>query len=380
MKIDRHLAFHTRRDAWVEINLTAIEHNVFQLKQHLPDDVALMAVIKADAYGHGAPMMVPILEGADVAMLGVASVDEAIQLKETQTQLPILVLGPTPEWAMRFAAEEGFQISIFSERHLEVLEAAYAVNQKPTQVQIKVDTGMHRIGIPVSEALAFYERCVKTPYLDVQGIFSHLAAPDDAQILKIQRDNWSELLSKLPSKPKWYHLISSSSLFDDMSRDNNMARVGLALFGYGPKARALNLHPAMRLKARIVQLKTILPGEGVSYGHTFVNQTQSPLTIAALPLGYADGVPRGLSNQINMLYKDRLVPQVGTICMDQCLVNVTDVPDAQVGDVITLIGQERSQAVWLDNWAGILGSIEYEMMTNLRVRLPRTYIRAALEA
>ena len=408
MKIDRHLAFHTRRDAWVEINLSAIEHNVIAIKTFLQHaNMALMAVIKADAYGHGAPMLVPILEGAEVAMLGVASVDEALQLKDTKTELPVLVLGPTPEWAMRFAAEAGFQISIFSERHLEVLKTAFEVNQRPTQVQIKVDTGMHRIGIPYTEAADFYETCLEASYIDVQGIFSHLADPANPQILGKQRQNWQTLLKQLPRLPKWYHLVSSSSLvppilaspttpvqrltpptpnnetscnhiqdyISSLSEDNNIARVGLALFGYGDLADKIGLEPAMRLKARIVHLQVLEPGEGVSYGHTYINQTNQTQTIAALPLGYADGLPRGLSNHINALCHGQLTPQVGNICMDQCLVNVTPIPDVQVGDVMTLIGQDSELSIWLDNWADILQTIEYEMMTNLRVRLPRTYIR-----
>ena len=173
MKVDRHLAFHTRRDTWVEVNLSTFESNVRTVKASLPDGVGLLAVIKADGYGHGAPMLLPILESIGVDLIGVASVDEAAQIRGSQTQLPILVLGPSPDWALRYASEEDFQVSIFTPQHLEILADGYERTQHVTEVQIKIDTGMNRIGVPVSEALSFITECVKQPGLSVKGIFTH---------------------------------------------------------------------------------------------------------------------------------------------------------------------------------------------------------------
>lgn len=377
MKIDRQLAFHTRRDTWLEVNLAAFEDNVGKIKQSLPEGMGMMAVIKADAYGHGAPMLAPILESFGVDLLGVASVDEALQLRAATT-LPILVLGTSPDWALQFATEENFQVTIFSGQHLDVLKACYEQNQQPTQVHIKIDTGMNRIGLTASEAVDFIERCLSLPYIEVKGIFTHLAAATNPVPTAQQLSQWCSIIDALGPQAdaiEWKHVASSSAISEAVLRYSNMVRPGLGLFGYGPLAQKLGLKPLMHVKARIVHLQTIHPGEGVSYEHQYINTTQQPQVIATLPLGYADGIPRGLSNKIEFIYKDHLVPQVGNICMDQCMVNVSSVTNPQVGDVITLLGSKGPHAIWLDKWAQTLQTIEYELMTGLRVRLPRSYVR-----
>ncbi len=381
MKFTRNLPFHTRRDAWVEVDLGAIECNAVRIREFVPEPIHLMAVVKADAYGHGAVMAIPTLEASGVSMVGVAAMDEALQIREAGLTIPILVLGPTPDWAMHYATENDVEITIFTPAHLKSIERLYQSTGEPMKVQIKVDTGMHRIGMPWEEAASFIRHCQSLPYVQVTGVFSHLANTQDAVFSQTQLDRWEQILESLPEMPPLRHIANSSGLMHYHSRHSNMVRSGIAFFGYPGDELPLpfQLRPAMGLKARIVHLHELPVGEGVSYNHSFVNRTVGVRKIATLPLGYADGVPRTLSNRIEGFYRGVRVPQVGNITMDQLMVDVTDVSDARVGDVISLIGTTRSDdephAETLTDWAHKAGTIEYELMCGLRVRLPKTYVR-----
>jgi len=367
LKSSRSLPFHTRRDAWVEVNLGALESNAQTIRQFVPPAVQIMAVLKADAYGHGAVMVVPTLEASGISMIGVASVDEALQLRQAGVTLPILVLGVTPDWAMHDAVENSIAITIFSDLHLESLKRLYDVTGIAAQVHIKVDTGMHRIGINWEQSAAWITRCQTLPFIHVEGVFSHLAHTADKAFTQTQFDRWSQVIGGLTQKPSLLHLSSSAGVWHYPTETMNMVRAGIALFGY----EGDQLKPVMGLKARIVHLQALPPGEGVSYGQTFINQSDTPIKIATLPLGYADGIPRGLSNRIEGLCQGQSVKQVGTISMDQLMVDVTGLPDAQIGDVVTLLGGN----ITLEDWSQILQTIPYELMCALRVRLPKVAVR-----
>lgn len=359
--------------------MAALEHNAQQIRQFVPKHMAVMAVVKADAYGHGTVMVLPTLEASGIAMAGVAAMDEALQIRQAGFTLPVLVLGATPDWALQYAVENDIQLTVFSHLHLEGLARLYEITRQPVQVQIKVDTGMHRIGVPWEQAAAFIGHCQSLLFLDVQGIFTHLSHTGDAAFTQCQLDRWKTVVQSLNTPPPLRHVANSSGMWHFPLEDSvNMVRVGIALFGYAGDEQPLPfpLKPVMGLKARIVHLHELPPGEWVSYNRTFQNQTDGPRVLATLPLGYADGVPRLLSNRIAGLYQGQCVPQVGAITMDQLMVDVTDVADARVGDVMTLIGESNNGAIWLTDWAAKLGTIEYELMCNLRVRLPKTYVRS----
>jgi len=393
MRTFRNLPLQPRRDAWVEINLGAIEENAKAIRRFIPRHVNLMAIVKADAYGHGAAMILPTLEASGVSMAGVASIDEAIHLRQAGIKMPILVIGMVPDWAFQYAADYDIQLTIFEHHHLESLRKAYAQDGIPFKVHIKVDTGMHRIGIPWEQAGDFIRHCQSLSYIEVVGIFSHLADSHDSAMTESQLSRWAQVCAQVESLPRYVHISNSGhALTPDAFGEachaqtpNTLARLGIAFFGYGvpPGCSNLKLRPAMSLKARIMHLQTVPPGTGISYGHTYHSPSTESSVIATVPLGYADGVPRGLSNRIVGLLAGQRVPQVGTITMDQMMFDVSGVAatasKVSIGDTITLLGVDDScrpeQSVWLDEWARQANTIEYELMCALRVRLPKTYTR-----
>jgi alanine racemase len=389
MKSLRNVPLQPRRDAWVEINLGAIEENARAIRKLVPAHVSLMAVVKADAYGHGASMVLNTLGASGVSMAGVAAIDEAIHLRETGVKMPILVLGVVPDWAVQYATDSDIQLTIFAEHHVESLRKAYQQDGKPFKVHIKVDTGMHRIGIDWREAADFIRQCQRLPFIQLEGIFTHLADSHDSTLSQPQLTRWQAVCSQVEPLPRYVHISNSGhalcpNAFNSASPSavpNNLARLGIGFLGYGnhPRQTALALKPAMSLKARIIHIHPVGPETGVSYGHSYHTPPNAISQIATVPLGYSDGVPRILSGRIEGLLAGKRVPQVGKITMDQMMFNITEVADAQVGDIITLIGSGHpnptGDAIWLDDWASKANTIEYELMCALRVRLPKTYNR-----
>jgi alanine racemase len=389
MRTLRNVPLQPRRDAWVEVNLGAIEENAKAIRQRIPRHVALMAIVKADAYGHGATMVLPILEASGVGMAGVASMDEAIHLRQAGIKMPVLVIGVVPDWAFQYATDYDIQLTIFAHHHLESLRKAYVQDRTPFKVHIKVDTGMHRIGIPWDEAADFVQLCQSLPYVEVEGVFSHLADSHDTAMSEVQLSRWAAVCAQINPLPRYVHISNSGhalapSAFGSerqMETPNTLARLGIGFFGYGkhPLAEPLALKPVMSLKARIMHLQSVPPNTGISYGHLYHTPLDSERLIATVPLGYADGVPRCLSSQIHGFLGGHQVHQVGNITMDQMMFDVSDVNGVAIGDTITLLGMEDSKkpecSIWLDDWAKKANTIEYELMCGLRVRLPKTYTR-----
>ncbi|MBX2860843.1 MAG: alanine racemase [Vampirovibrio sp.] len=385
MKFTRHLPIQTRRDAWVEVDLGAIEQNVREIRRRIPSDITLMAVVKADAYGHGAVMVIPTLQAAGVKMVGVAAMDEALQIRAAGLDIPILVIGAVPDWALDTAVEKDIALTIFSDQHLDNLEKNYQLTGKPVTVHIKVDTGMHRIGMPWKQAADFTARCQASKAVTVAGVFSHLAYADNKSFTQTQLDRWQVVLKDIQELPAYVHIGNSTAALTLPNIPGNLVRMGIGFFGYGPPN--LNndegwpeLIPAMGLKARITSLQNVEPGEAISYGPWIEGDQpdkKDRRVIATLPLGYADGVFRNLSGKINALYKGQHICQVGNITMDQMMMDVTHIADPAVGEVVTLLGREGSgnEQITLTNWADALSTIEYELMCALRVRLPKIYTR-----
>ncbi len=360
------------RDAWVEINLSRLADNIERIKNSLPADKKILAVIKADAYGHGATMCAPILAASGVYTLGVASVDEGLDLRKAKIKLPILVLGSVPAWAIETAVKNDIQIPLFTDEHLKACEELYSRQGIKTKAHIKLDTGMNRIGISEQRALDFINRVKNSGAVELKGIFTHLANAEDEEKTQKQIDIWNRVVSKIDTHGLILHILNTAGLMTyDVQSD--MVRAGIALYGLypdlAPSAHKIEgLKPLMGLKGRITNIHDIKAGDGVSYGYTYIADKDTK--IATIPIGYADGVSRSLSNKIYGSLNGHKVKQVGNITMDQMMFDITGL-EAKTGDIIELLNDDLT----IDNWANILGTINYELTCRLKVRLPRVYVR-----
>jgi alanine racemase len=388
-----------RREAWVDINLDALAHNLTQLLALArPLGVNLMAVLKADAYGHGVAMTLPLLMAHGVGFVAVSNMDEAIELRQMSQDIHILVLGPTPDWALDVAAQHHITLAVADAHQLPLMQAFVARTGKPLTVHIKLDTGMHRVGLPWQQGASFVQACLNTPLLNVEGVFSHLANGANPTLLTEQLACWQQAMVAMDATcgaqaPVRRHILNSPGLMVHAAHTgplsaqcHTMVRIGMGLWGYedlpyaADQGLPLNaMRPVMGLKGRITHLQTLPPQQGVSYGPSYTTTSQQ--CIATIPMGYADGVPRALSNQLIGLCRGVLVQQVGTITMDQMMWNVTDVPDVALGDTLTLLSSScqanatPQQSLTLTQWADRLNTIPYELMCALRVRLPKVYQR-----
>ena len=366
--------------AWVEVDLDALHHNVQQFRRHLGDPTQLMAVVKADAYGHGAVMIAQAALEAGASWLGVATVPEGIELRTAGVQAPILVMGAvnSPEemqamarWQLRPTLVTPKQALVFSET-LAPLHLAH-----PLEVHLKLDTGMSRLGFPAAEVMDFVQCVSPLPHLTIGGLYSHLATADspDPTTMIQQQQRFQAAVAQLQTQnllPPRLHLANTAATLADPALHYDMVRVGLGIYGLYPAPHlqgVLALKPVMQVKARITLLKDLPAGTGVSYGHAYV--TDRPLRMAVVGIGYADGVPRILSNRMNVMIKGQLAPQIGTITMDQLMVDVTHIADLQEGDVVTLLGQDGPHRITADDWANLTQSISWEILCGFKHRLPR---------
>lgn len=374
MKNIRQTNANIHRDSWVEINIGNLAYNAQEIRKNVPADTKLLAVVKADAYGHGSVMLAPTLLASGFDMLGVASIDEGVDLRKAKINAEILVLGAVPVWAVETAVQEDISIPVFSDAHLEACRQAFLRTGQKPKVHVKIDTGMNRIGIGYDKAVDFIKKVQAADYLELKGIFTHLAAAEERDETQIQIDRWNSVISNIDTTGLLLHIQNTVGTMCYEIPLSNMRRVGIALYGLYPDLPADNkgfypdLKQVISLKGRIVHIHEAKDHEGVSYGHTY--RAKGTRTIATIPIGYADGVSRGLSNKIYGVLNGHKVPQVGNITMDQMMFDITGV-DAEIGDVITLLDEQNS----IDEWAKILNTINYELTCRLKVRLPRVYTR-----
>jgi alanine racemase len=371
-----------RRDAWVEVDLGALESNVKVIKSWLKKS-RLMAVVKSDAYGHGAPGTAPVLAASGADWFGVASVDEGCQLRAAGVKQPILILGPSPFWAISTALDADLNLTITSQSQVGDIESAAKQSNTIAKVHVKVDTGMHRLGVAPDKLSDLLSSIYASPRFELVGIFSHLAKADDAEFTAFQNEKFKSVLASLPAsggKAPLLHLASGDAARRFPETHYDMARVGLYLYGLEPVVVSDVVSPILSVRARINHIQEITAGESVGYG--LIWTADRPTRLASIPIGYADGVDRGLSNRMEGLFMGKRIKQVGRISMDQMLFDISDVSQAQEGDVITLIGMDtvannsNPDRLHLADWAGMLDTITYELACRLRVRLPRIYTRS----
>ncbi|MBR1680161.1 alanine racemase [bacterium] len=374
MKISRTSNINAHRDSWVEVNIDNVSNNIKALKSCIPDDMKFLAVVKADAYGHGAAMLAPTLLACGVDMFGVASIDEALNLRENGIDAEILVLGAVPFWALSTAVEHNITITSFTQEHIEFCKKNYERTGIPIKTHIKIDTGMNRIGVSPKEAIEYIKQVQNCEFMDLKGIFSHLANAEIYEKTKKQLDIWENIISQVNTEGLLLHILNTAGIISSKvyKCTSNMVRGGIGLYGLYPdlveNAQKIELKQAMAVKSRIIHIHEIEAGEGVSYGHTFV--ANKPTKIATVPLGYADGIPRSVSNKFYGELNGHKIKQVGQIAMDQMMFDITDV-EAKTGDTITLLNEKLP----VDDWAKAINTIHYEILCHLKARLARVYTR-----
>lgn len=372
---------NTKR-TWAEIDLSHLEHNYRALRGMLPRGCRFLGVVKANAYGHGAVPVAKKLVELGAEYLAVACLDEAVELRGAGIRAPILILGPTPAAFARELLEYGLTQTVQSGEEAVALSAAAEQAGKRLTVHIKADTGMSRLGFLCDEerldaSVEGIARACALPGLNPEGIFTHFANADgDEEYSMRQLTRFLETLDRLAEKNVKFeirHCAASAAVLNYPCAHLDMVRPGIALYGHYPDPSCVDLDgpgllPVMTLKTRVAALRELPAGTCVSYGCTCTLERDS--RVAVLPIGYADGLNRLLSGRCEMLVRGRRVPVLGRICMDMCMVDVTDVPDARAGDEVTVFGSELP----LEEKADTVGTIQYEMLCGVSRRVPRVYV------
>lgn len=371
------------RPVWAEINLEHLSHNLREVKRLTRKDAMVMAVVKADAYGHGAVESSRALLEAGADRLAVAVLNEALQLRQVFSETDIMVLGYTPPHLYDEVVANRIIQTIYSMAHAKPLSEAAVRNGVDVRVHIKLDTGMHRIGMPANEeTIQEILEISKLPGLIIEGIFTHFAVADevDKSYTMKQVEKYNFVVDGLQAGGLTipvHHVSNSAAIIDLPELNYNMVRAGIMLYGLYPSRDVLKdrveLKPVMSLKARLSHVKTLEAGSGISYGLKYI--TQGPEEIATMPLGYADGYTRMLSGKGEVLFKGQRRPLTGRICMDQCMFDVTGL-NAKPGDVAVLFGDDgEGNALPVENLADKLGTINYEIVCMIDKRVPRVYVR-----
>jgi alanine racemase len=367
------------RPTVAEVSLDALGHNIGVFREHLPAGTRILASVKANAYGHGAVETAREAVAAGADYLGVAFLDEALQLRRAGIRAPILVFGFTPAAGLPVARDHDITITIYRE---DILDAAADLpeNGKKLKAHIKIDTGMGRIGVlPGREAESFLEKAFRLPQLEIEGLYTHYARADekDKSYTDMQAARFAgvvDYVRKCGMPVSIVHQGNSAAGIDLPQHVGSMLRLGIGMYGLYPSEEvnhaAVRLKPVMTLKTEIVHVKRLAPGEGISYGTRYF--TRGEETIATLPVGYADGFSRMLSGKAEVLIRGRRYPVVGTICMDQCMVRLDD--DAFVpGEEVVLIGRQDREVISAEEVAARLGTINYEITCMVASRVPRVY-------
>jgi alanine racemase len=373
------------RPTRAEIDLGALARNVRTLRSVAPGS-ALLAMVKADAYGHGATIIAPALESLGVELLGVALVEEGLTLRRAGVVGEILVLGGAYEGGWEAMLEARLFPAVFREDHLDALSAAARRLGSKPRAHLKVDTGMARLGALPDEVPALLVRA-KALNIELDGVMSHFANADlsDGVVTERQMERFQSVLAQVYAagfRPRWRHLANSAAMVAlPAARDGavfNLVRPGLALYGVSPAPWIVPprpFEPVLTWKTAVVHIKTVPAGTAVSYGGTWTARRST--RIATLPVGYADGYPRRLFNRAQVLVRGQRVPVVGRVCMDLCMVDVTDVAGATLGDEVVLLGRQGSEEVEAVEVAGWLDSIAYEVLCGVGTRVPRVAVEGA---
>ncbi len=376
------------RRTWAEVDIDAIKHNFDVIRQTVCSGVQIMCVIKADAYGHGAVFLGKLYEKMGASRLAVSNIEEAMQLRDNGIKLPILILGFTPPDMADVLAVNNISQAVFSEEYASELSENALSAGVNVKIHIKTDTGMSRIGFMYQniardkDSVDQIERVCRLPNLVSEGIFTHFALSDEGDEGKEptlhQLECFSDIVEKLKDRGinfKVVHCSNSGAISDYKDSYYDCVRAGIILYGLSPSSKIgnrLDLQPAMQIKSVIAQIKTVEPNTPLSYGGTFV--TNKRTRVATVPVGYADGYTRSLGNRAFMTVHGQKAPVIGRVCMDQLMLDISDIDGVKVGDEITVIGDGKNNTFSFDDMAKMTGTINYELICLVGKRVPRVYI------
>ena len=377
------------RRTWAEVDVDAVISNFNAIRSSVAPGSGIMCVIKADAYGHGAVFLAKLYEKLGASWFAVSNIEEAVQLRENGVSLPILILGFTPADLALELASNNISQAVFSTDYARDLSACAAAAGVSVNIHIKLDTGMSRIGFMYqnverdSNSIDEISAVCALPNLNTEGIFTHFAVSDEGDdgrdATLHQFGCFSDAVNRLKDRGISFsivHCSNSGAIADYPQAHLDCVRAGIILYGLAPSwklSNKLRLRGAMKIKSVIAQIKTVEPGTAVSYGGTFV--TQAPTRIATVPIGYADGYSRSLGNRAYMSVGGKRAAVIGRVCMDQVMLNVSDIDDLKIGDEVTVMGDGTDGAMSFDDIAEMTGTINYEVVCLVGKRVPRVYLR-----
>lgn len=369
---------------YAKIDLDAVAWNMEQMKKNLKEGTEMVAVIKTDGYGHGAVQVASMLESYDYVWgYAVATLDEAVVLRAAEIQKPILVLGcifPDQYWEM---LKYEIRMNVYTKEMAEAISALAVEKGEQAYVHIKLDTGMARLGFSAEESsIEEIKEIAELPNLVLEGVFTHFAKADEEDktftMMQLEKFEWmTQRLEEEGVTFPYVHASNSAGIIDVRRADYNLVRAGIAIYGLYPSEEVdkekVQLKPALSLKSHIAFVKDIPAGTPVSYGGDFVSE--HPMRIATIPIGYGDGYPRSLSDTGYVLIRGKKAPIIGRICMDQFMVDVSDIPEVKFGDKVTLIGRDQEEYLPVEKLSELSGRFNYEFVCDLGKRIPRVYVQ-----
>ncbi len=371
--------------AWAEIDLDALLFNIESIQEKIAKDTKMIAVIKTDGYGHGAKQIAQVLEEEQqVWGYAVATAEEAFILRDSKIQKPILALGYTFPYSYERFIKEDIRSTVFTLDTAKELSDIAVKNKKNCKIHLKIDTGMTRIGInPDAEGLALIRQICALPSLEIEGIFTHFATADESDKTKTYHQMQlfqefaeqveQEIQQKIPMK----HCSNSAGIVELPEANMDAVRAGIILYGLWPSDivqanNRIQLKPMFTLKSRVVYVKTVPKGQEISYGGTYTTMRETK--VATICIGYGDGYPRSLSNVGVVLLQGQRVPILGRVCMDQFMIDVTDLNlPVCVGDIVTLIGKDDRECITMEELGKLSGRFNYELVCDIGKRIPRIY-------
>lgn len=374
MQVDNSLG-----PSYITVDLAAIKHNVRQIRSKIAA-ARIMAVVKANAYGHGLVECGRFLESIGIEYLGVARVEEGIELRKAGVRIPIHVFAGICGGQIGLYLDYDLDLTVSSQFKLDAISAAAQAKNKQARVHIKVDTGLNRIGTRMPAAASIIEHAAKNKRISIVGIFSHFASAEDtdSEVTRMQLERFLEaaaVFDKISHPMPLRHIANSAALLNHPASVLDMVRPGIALYGVPPTrelSALINLKAALSLRSEVVFFKVVLAGSGVSYGHTW--RAPHNTRVVTIPIGYADGYPRRLSNRGEALINGKRYPVIGTVCMDQTMIAINS-DEAYNGDEVVLIGAQGAQSITVLDLSERIGTIPHEVLACLPPRIPRIYTR-----